>query len=295
MKSAFTDVLQDLYPDIAEIITKYVYVKCNRCHQEKESDNFRTIGTRTIKMCNDCSDLMRISKFIRNTINEEINSNGIHAPLRDGYVLKIKFKRTRCEYKFFEKTASHLLSSRYPHLNYNVSDTFEEHYVIRIVDPNHIVYRTSEFFRRNFKNMADNPQSIYTVDDMNNPIPQHIKKIKIETQMYAYIYDRLKRINYHWLMYAVEANQFGIDQSEVHRVRSIRDSNDREQKMCDLAERIQTVTMKTIQLPENCTVFQLLKIIDENWPKMNTLYEDNSHYFDRFNEDGDTYTVDWYC
>lgn len=296
--------------DIAGLIHSYLFQTCQRCKQIKDFDLFKRTKTgKRVQICNECSATVKNIKRIKKELSEEIENQGINAPVRDGDILKVTFDRHVFDFALFEKTVKNYMQVRYPNLQFSVYDDMNEFYKVRIVDPNHIRYRTDQYFRKNFINMKDNPQTAFQVTQMDQLLTEalgfpNIKKIKIETEMFVYILMKITEIGWN-LRYAVESKRFGKFKKQVDKVRSMAVGDARTRAIEDLTEKIELDMMKTIDLPANCTVLQLLRIIDTNWPKMYNGYsrDKESYWIDSFSldkkENGDvdveTVVINWAC
>jgi hypothetical protein len=304
-------ILDILCPDLAGLVLSYLVSRCARCKQVKSNEEFNTTKTyKQLSSCIECCHTLKLTREIKRILKEEIEDQGLRARLPDGEVLKVKFDRFKygkIGFPLFNKTVKTFMESKYSNelrLKYSTYDDLEDHFKVLIVDPNHSVYRTEQFFKQNFTNMRNNPQNVFTIAQMDQPVLSTLganfneaKKIKIETQMYGYI---LKRLRSKWMgvHYDVDSKEFGQHMKDVDVVRAMEMGSCRDDAFSQLAETIQTETMKTIDLPATgCTVLQLLNIIENNWPKL--CKADNEHYWiDGFSldeTDPTTIVIGWAC
>lgn len=306
MTSPYKPLLDILCPDLAKLVLSYLVSKCARCKQVKCNKEFGTTKTyKQLSSCIECCHTLKLTREIKRILKEEIEDQGLRARLPDGEVLKVKFDRFKygkIGFPLFNKTIKTFMESKHPNLKYNTYDDLEDHFKVLIVDPNHSVYRTEQFFKQNFTNMRNNPQNVFTITQMDQPVLSTLganfneaKKIKIETQMYGYILHRMKS---RWMLhYDVNSKEFGQHMKEVDVVRAMERGSCRDDAFSQLADTIQVETMKTIDLPEECTVLQFLNIIENNWPKL--CKADNEHYWiDGFSldeTDPTTIVIGWAC
>ena len=301
--------------DLVGLIYSFIYQRCQRCKNIKDSDLFKkTKKNKIVQICNECSIVVKKIKTIKGELFNEIENQG---NIRNGDILKIKFDRFMYDKALFEKTVNNYIRGRYAHLEYSIYDDMDEFYKVRIVDPNNIRYKTEQFFKRNFVNMKENPQTVFQLTQMEQPLNaalgnnfSNVKKLKIETEMFMYIMKKITDLTFGF-HFCIDSNKFGKFKEEVDRVRTIlmqqrfTAGDEKDEEIEKLAEKIEVDTMKIIDLPTNCTVLQFLKIIEANWPKMYKKYgyDDESYYIDSFTLDkkengqldAETLIIQWAC
>ena len=185
--------------DLVGLIYSFIYQRCQRCKNIKDSDLFKkTKKNKIVQICNECSIVVKKIKTIKGELFNEIENQG---NIRNGDILKIKFDRFMYDKALFEKTVNNYIRGRYAHLEYSIYDDMDEFYKVRIVDPNNIRYKTEQFFKRNFVNMKENPQTVFQLTQMEQPLNaalgnnfSNVKKLKIETEMFMYIMKKISGV-----------------------------------------------------------------------------------------------------
>jgi hypothetical protein len=158
---------------------------------------------------------------------------------------------------------------------------------------------TDAYFRQNFEKMKYNPQSVYKINQFKDRLPQTARKLEIETQMADWISFQMEGA----ILEYPPFNMFGDEYDDaVEQISKMPDGplpyGDTKRKYAcwKLAERISAETKRIIDLPLNCTVLQLLRIIEDNYPRMgaNLFGDDYSRYaFFDISQEGDVLKLDW--
>lgn len=267
MEDTFKTISCFICVDISKIITEYIYKQCSRCKQNKRSSNFRILNNRIITICNSCAKTVKDIKEIKFELSFKLSQHQLTN------VLKIRFSRRIYEKKLLYKTVKKFLEVNFSNYDFSICDDFEKYYLVNIIDPNNLIYKTDDFYRNNFNHCNPGIQRgsvpltacsfMFTLEQMDLPISFNQKKIRIETQMCDLIY------------YNLSGGRGVVNVTDDFYI---------------YCERLQTDLMKEYVLPKNCTNFQLLKIIDTFYPKT----KDEFYWFDSFNDTNSTFlTVNW--